>query len=257
MKDYRTDYDLALVEKFFSTQGEGRNAGRASFFIRFAGCNAACNFSDNPEENPIPCDTPWQKAREKLTLQEMLDWLTDTRAEHLQEGGAREDPSSEEELYMVVLTGGEPTMAPAFDDLVYALKDHDFYVAIETNGTIYRDSFLEIDWISCSPKDMIHQGNPVHGEPLADSLEVADKVKNHPPDEYRYVMDGRHAEKPPYYPAERHYVSPAIISDGSGTSHYDGFPGFVPGAAERCIEIVKQDPRWRISLQTHKFLGVR
>jgi hypothetical protein len=79
-----------------------------------------------------------------------------------------------------------------------------------------------------------------------------------PRSEYRYVITGREDPVPPFAPAFRHYVSPAVIADGFGMEWKTGkFPGFVSGAMERCLEIVWQDPRWRISTQQHKVWGVR
>ena len=74
--------------------------------------------------------------------------------------------------------------------------------------------------------------------------------------EYRYVIS-RNDSTPPYYPAFRHYVSPAVLSSGSGDEWRTGFPGYSIGAVERCLEIVREDPRWRISCQQHKFLSTR
>lgn len=231
---------LALVERFYSVQGEGFNSGRAAIFVRFAGCNLACDFAG---DGTAICDTPWQEAGEKITLGDLLGWITDMGSE-------------KNERPMVVLTGGEPTMAPQFDDLALGLRERGFYVAVETNGTIWRPSLNRLDWVCVSPKQTVPQGNTVHGDPLADP-EVSDKVRWLPPDEYRYVVGGPTDPVPPFYLASRHYVSPAIQADGSGTSHMDGFPGFADGAVERCMEIVQEDPRWRVSLQTHKFMGAR
>lgn len=252
LPSYDEEQHLALVEKFFSMQGEGKNRGRSAIFVRFAGCNLRCNFSDDPEEDPNMCDTPWFNTNEKTTVGEIMGWMQDTSPSNWK---------SPEDRPMVVLTGGEPTMAPGFNDLVYACKANGYYVAVETNGTIYKESFPFLDWTTVSPKEDVAQGNPVHGDPLPNwdpgvSDEVKEHMANHP-GEYRYVITGPDAEKPPFYPARRHYLSPAVISDGSGELHYEGFPGFVDGAVERCTEIIQNDPRWRISFQSHKFVGAR
>lgn len=246
---------IALVEKFVSVQGEGYNTGRQALFIRFAGCNLRCDFASDPGDKPAYCDTPWQEAREKLDLAELETWIAANKP--------RVSPQvSEEERPMAVLTGGEPTMAPQFDEVVEACRSRGLYVAIETNGTIYRDSFPDIHWVSCSPKADVRQGNPTHGEALDkwDPPEVDEDVRAHLrdfPGEYRYVIGGPDDDKPPTHSASRHYVSPAVVSDGSGQLWHDGFPGFVPGALDRCLEIVQEDPRWRLSTQQHKLWGVR
>lgn len=224
---------LALVEKFYTLQGEGYHSGRAAVFVRFAGCNLDCVFADGSI-----CDTPWRSANEKWRLDDLVDWV-------------QQQAPADGELPMVVLTGGEPTMAPRFAALVRALRDRGFYVAVESNGTIWKPVLTEVDWLVVSPKDEVD-----HADPL-DEPDVDPMVGVRPPDEYRYVIGHRRAPKPPYWTAQAHYVSPAVHSDGTGTSHMGGFPGFAEGAVERCLEIVREDPRWKLSVQTHKFLGVR
>ena len=228
---------VGLVEKFYSIQGEGANVGRASLFIRFAGCNLDCVFADGSI-----CDTPWRSSNEKVTIQELVDWVE----EH--------DHGEVNPWYkpMVILTGGEPTMSPAFDDLVRILTQRGHHVAVETNGTIWKTAIQLLYWLVVSPKDDIH-----HNKPLADSPEVHPEILNRRVDEFRYVITDRDSPAPPYLPGKTHFVSPATLADGSGLEHLTGFPGFVPGAVERCVEIVKNDPRWRLSLQTHKVIGAR
>lgn len=225
--------NLALVERFYSVQGEGGNAGRAALFIRFAGCNLDCVFSDGSI-----CDTPWRKAKLKVEMGELLEWCESWRA-----GSAV--------LPMVVITGGEPTMAPAFNHLVAELKGQGYYVAVETNGTIWRTNLEVCDWVTVSPKDWdVEHPTATTGPSLNPS------VQDLPPHEWRYVI-GEFTPAPPYRPGGSHYVSPATLADGKGLENILGFPGFVPGAVDRCLEIVANDPRWRVSLQTHKLLGVR
>lgn len=228
---------LALVERFRSVQGEGWNAGRDALFIRFAGCNLDCVFADG-----AVCDTPWEKPREKTDLAAVLGWV---------------EAEAEAES-MVVVTGGEPTMAPAFDALVTGIRDLGVYVAVETNGTLWRDGLAVADHVTVSPKD----GPGIrHGFKLPNR--AADptphpKVLALPPHEYRFVITGPDDPAPPYHPAQRgHYLSPAFEDDGTGLYYMEHGPRVVPGAAARCMEIVNADPRWRISLQTHKFLNVR
>jgi organic radical activating enzyme len=252
-----TAYDgkrsLALVEYFYSVQGEGANTGRAAFFIRFAGCNLNCVFADG-----AICDTPWQKAREKLTIDQLIFWMKTQLEAHIKHphdglGGRMIDwfYLPQEQLPIVILTGGEPTMAPAFDELVKALKHWHFTVAVESNGTRWREGLEQVDHLVVSPKDRISHNNPL-GSPELDPRVVA-----LPPAEYRYVITGADDTVPPFYPAANHFVSPALASDGSGMENLTGTPSFAPGAVDRCLEIVQADPRWRLSLQTHKWILVR
>lgn len=247
---------VALVEIFKSIQGEGYHAGRPAIFVRTAGCNLACVFAAG-----AVCDTPYQRANLKLSVLEVMAQVQGLA------GGikARGQWSPVRDARpMMILTGGEPTMAPAFDDLVMAGLEDGFYVAVETNGTHWRESLVRCDWICVSPKFGVRQGshapyhNPNPGNPTLDSKVVRwlEARADMPGAEYRYVISAD-TPTPPYGEAFRHYVSPAVNSDGQGLEWKFGFPGFAPGALERCQEIVWRDPRWRISLQTHKLMGVR
>jgi organic radical activating enzyme len=222
-----SEQTIPLVEKFFSVQGEGFNAGRSSAFIRFAGCNLDCVFADGSV-----CDTPWQKFREKPTIGEILEWL-------------RKGPPNP----LIILTGGEPTIHPAFDDLVQVLAKAGFSIAVETNGTTWRPSMPLLCHIVVSPKDQV-----LHKRDVDPTLDPAVVQAAH---EFRFVI-AEGAPKPPWMNCcARHYVSPAMMADGSGLEWKEGVPDFANGALERCLEIVREDPRWRISLQTHKWMRVR
>lgn len=231
---------LALVEKFYSIQGEGRNAGRAALFIRLAGCNLDCHFADGSV-----CDTPWRKATEKLTTGQLRTWAMG----HLDRLGL---PGNGTRRPMVILTGGEPTMSPMFEQLVWSLKRDGWYIAVESNGTIWKDCLRDVDWLVVSPKDY---GGVTHPRMLETTGPAVDPACHKYADEWRYVVTG---PENPIPPVRAHtFVSPAIQSDGSGTMHLGGFPGFAPGALDRAIAIVQTEPRIRLSLQTHKFMGIR
>ena len=112
-----------LVEIFESLQGEGRNTGRPCVFIRFAGCNLACQW----------CDTD-TAMRFELSLKELIAEVKTYRAKS------------------VVLTGGEPTIQKGMEELVSALKSEGYYIAVETNGLLAPDWLERVDYIACSPK---------------------------------------------------------------------------------------------------------
>ena len=114
-------YDL--VEIFESLQGEGRNAGRPCVFVRFAGCNLSCPW----------CDTDVSR-RFSLSHE---DLVAEVSGFH---------PRS------VVLTGGEPTLVADMPELVAALKERGFWIAVETNGTSDADWLQFVDYVACSPK---------------------------------------------------------------------------------------------------------
>jgi 7-carboxy-7-deazaguanine synthase len=132
-----------IKEIFYTLQGEGRNAGRAAVFCRFAGCNlwtgreadrtkAICDF----------CDTDFIGT----------DGVGGGRfatAEQLAAAIAGYWPHANGGRPLVVLTGGEPLLQ-ADVAVTEALHGQDFEIAIETNGTIARPA--GIDWVCVSPK---------------------------------------------------------------------------------------------------------
>lgn len=244
---------IHLVEVFHSVQGEGYWAGRAAVFVRFAGCNLSCVFADG-----AVCDTPYQRALLKPTLDELFHEIIPHHTEPYPRGAL------EHSRVMMILTGGEPTLHPAFDEVVQRARRYRFYVAVETNGTKWRPGLGLCDWISCSPKYDVRQGSPYqyhNHNPQSTKLseEVMNALRykcNIPSGEYRYVVGADPEYMPYYFEAWRHYVSPAVLSDGSGQEWRKGFPGFVPGAVARCLAIVQRDPRWQLSIQSHKILGV-
>ncbi len=257
---------IGLVEVFAAPQGEGYNAGRSAVFVRLAGCPLACEFAPG-----VVCDTPYMRANMKVTLDELFeDIIPPLVKDH--EGYRNRNRRRREEGPMLILTGGEPTACPQFDAIVYRAyncKTPAFYVAVETNGARWRSGLCSVDWISISPKCGVpqtshasqHNTHP-RQSPILDSqlIRIAaarTKMRDNLGAEYRYVIASRQDPAPPYLMATRHYLSPAVRSNGSGEEWRAGFPGFAHGAVLRCLEICKADPRWRISIQTHKVLGVR
>mgnify|MGYP003589986614 CR=1 FL=1 len=117
MKKYK------ICEIFSSVQGEGSASGTPTIFIRFFGCNLACNFCDEPLH--------------KISYVEMSEVEIQAR---LQKFKGRH----------ITLTGGEPTLYN-LNTLIKSLKGLGYYVSVETNG-FNLDNIIEADYIVCSPK---------------------------------------------------------------------------------------------------------
>ena len=125
----------------------------------------------------------------------------------------------------VILTGGEPGMQ-VDEELIETFHTHKYRVAIETNGMYLLPA--EIDWVTLSPK-----------------VETS-KIKVSHVDEVKYVM-AADAELPmDDYHAQHKLLSPAFKGDDPD-----------PEAIAHCVELVKQNPSFRLSLQSHKFIGIR
>lgn len=132
----------------------------------------------------------------------------------------------------VVVTGGEPTLQ--WDaDLSAAIRGAGFRVHMESNGT--RPLAGPVDWLTVSPKPQYHTGSIV----LADGL-PADELKVIVDDTVDEMVIDRHAAR---YRCEHYFLQPWM------DARYDH-------NLARTIALIHARPRWRLSLQTHKIVGV-
>lgn len=122
-------------------QGEGKLAGVPSLFIRLSGCNLRCAW-EMPDGTISICDTPESSFDIKSTIRMAI---LDIEATLMTNRG---------NINHVVITGGEPMMqAQALGKLCKKLKERDFHLTLETNGTIFEHHGVEwVDLISISPK---------------------------------------------------------------------------------------------------------
>jgi 7-carboxy-7-deazaguanine synthase (Cx14CxxC type) len=206
----------AIKEIFFTLQGEGRNAGRAAVFCRFAGCNlwsgrepdrarAVCNFCDT---DFVGTDGPGGgRFASAVSLASSIAHAWGDRV------GAR----------LVVLTGGEPLLQ-VDPDLIAALHEAAFEIAVETNGTLRPPPGL--DWICVSPKGTA---------PLAltegDELKLVYPQPEAQPERFEELEFGAFVLQPMDGPEREANTAAAVAY---------------------CLA----HPRWRLGLQTHKLLGI-
>ncbi len=219
-----------VKEIFYTLQGEGANTGRAAVFCRFTGCNlwtgreedrshAVCTFCDTDFVGVGPDGGKFHGA-EALADVVASRWPSVPAADDRR--ATADEASAARPL--VVCTGGEPLLQldPA---LIDALHARGFEVAVETNGT--QPAPAGIDWMCVSPKS---------GAPLA--LTSGQELKLVFPQEQ--AMPERFAS----LAFEHFYLQPM-----------DG-----PHAAantQRALDYCLAHPQWRLSLQTHKMLGIR
>jgi 7-carboxy-7-deazaguanine synthase (Cx14CxxC type) len=211
----------SVKEIFYTLQGEGAQAGRPAVFCRFAGCNL---WSGREEDRASAtcrfCDTDFVG--------------TDgpgggkfASADALAEAVAARWPgnSGSEGRRFVVCTGGEPLLQldPAAID---ALHRRGFEVAVETNGTVAPPP-PGLDWICVSPKA---------GAPLrltsGDELKIVVPQPGLAPEEFERLDFRRFSVQP---------------MDGSDRERN----------LRLAIEFCLRHPRWHLSLQTHKMIGIR
>ena len=125
----------------------------------------------------------------------------------------------------VCVTGGEPSLQ-LDKELVDALHEAGFKVHVETNGT--RVLPESVDWVTVSPKVDV-EGLKGDGTVV---LEKADEVK--------VVYLGKDVEKWAQFPAPWHFLQPCSCANTAET-----------------VDYIRRHPRWRLSLQTHKYLNIR
>jgi len=194
----------SVNEIFYSLQGEGARAGIPNIFVRFAGCNLTCKM----ESHGFDCDTEFAGGR-TMTAEDIFQQVSEVGGKCLN----------------VILTGGEPLLQ-VDADLIATFKDHHYYVAVETNGSIALPA--GIDWITCSPKVAEHA------------------VMIHHASEVKYVRHAGQALPKPRCKADYHLLSPAWTSSGLDRA-----------SLEWCVQLIKENPTWRLSIQQHKVWRVR
>lgn len=208
----------AVKEIFYTLQGEGRNAGRAAVFCRFSGCNLWSGREADRERAICRfCDTDFVG-----TDGPGGGRFADAEALAAAVDAAWHGPQCDRRL--AVLTGGEPCLQ-ADAALIEALHRRGFEVALETNGTLAPPP--GIDWICVSPKA---------GTELAivggDELKLVYPQRGAEPERFRSL----------------------------GFDHLLLQPMDGPALAENtaaAIEYCLAHPEWRLTLQTHKQVGIR
>ena len=207
-----------LVKEIFLTlQGEGAQAGSPAVFCRFTGCNL---WTGREEHRSIAvcqfCDTDFVGTDGPGGGQ----FAT---ADDLADAIASAWTGDDDRQRLVVCTGGEPLLQ-LDDDLVAALHARGFRIAIETNGTLAPPD--GIDWICMSPKagaDIVltsgHELKLIYPQPL-----LTPEMVEH--------LDFEHF-----------YLQPMDGPDRDANT---------AAAVAHCLA----HPRWRLSVQTHKYLGI-
>jgi len=209
----------AVKEIYYTLQGEGANTGRPAVFLRFAGCNLwSGREADRADAACGFCDTDFvgTDGPGGGRFTTAADLAGAVAAAWPDDGAARE-------RQFVVCTGGEPLLQ-LDEPLLAALHTWGFAVAVETNGTLPVP--LGIDWICVSPK-------------------AGAELVVRSGDELKLVFPQAGAETERYAGLEFSHFS---------LQPMDG-PERVLNTA-LAVRYCLAHPQWRLSLQTHKVIGI-
>jgi 7-carboxy-7-deazaguanine synthase len=207
----------AVKEMFLTLQGEGVNAGRRAVFVRFAGCNL------------------WSGREQDRATAVCRFCDTEFVGTDGLGGGKFADAAALADAVtgfwgegtsdrFVVLTGGEP-MLQIDDAIVDALHAAGFRIAVESNGTL--PAHPGIDWVCISPK-----AGSIVVQRTGDELKLV------------WPQPGTDIDDVERWDFANLLLQP--LDDPQADAN-----------REACVALVMQRPQWRLSLQTHKLLGLR
>jgi 7-carboxy-7-deazaguanine synthase (Cx14CxxC type) len=208
----------SVKEIYYTLQGEGARTGRAAVFLRFAGCNLWTGV-ERDRANAICkfCDTDFVGT-------DGIGGGKFATAEALARAVEEKWPAGSMAQPYVVCTGGEPLLQ-IDEALIAALHAHHFEIGIETNGTLLPPPGIE--WICVSPKAdadlVLIRGN---------ELKLIYPQPGAPPERYASLL------------FDNFFLQPMDNPDHDANKR---------AATEYCLA----HPQWRLSLQTHKLIGIR
>lgn len=223
-----TTQTLPVMESFYTLQGEGYHTGKAAYFIRLGGCDVGCVWCDVKDS--------WDGDKHpKFTVAEIVE-----KAQNEIDGGwqmadggfevkFRQPPSINHRLPIIVITGGEPLMHD-LHELTSVLHGAGFQTNIETSGSSPLSG--SIDWICLSPKKF--------KPPLPEILLVANELK--------IVIFNKHD----FAWAESYASQVSTDCKLYLQPEWDKKESITP----LIIDYIKQNAKWQLSLQTHKYIGV-
>lgn len=207
----------SVKEMFYTLQGEGRQTGHAAVFLRFAGCNLWSGQEKDRQTAVCQfCDTDFV-GTDGVNGGKLTQASTLAAAVN-QLWGGQTDANK-----LVVCTGGEPLLQ-LNTALIDALHKHGFRIAVETNGTIVAPP--GIDWLCVSPKSTA----PLN-QTSGNELKLVYPQLDAPPEVFETL-------------AFDHF----LLQPMDGPHQTENM--------QKAVAYCMAHPRWQLSLQTHKWLGI-
>ena len=219
---------LPVVEQFHSLQGEGFHAGKSAFFVRLAGCNVGCSW----------CDTKYswdEKKYPPTSIEKIIDHIKIAR-----EKGAS----------FCVITGGEPlqhnldNFCKAIKQMTTGEKHKSMKIHIETSGVNTISGTY--DWITLSPK----RHSPPKNYFLKNCNEI--KIIINKLEDIKFAIE---IKKETLKQCRLSRIRDNLIKEDKiyylqpAWNNKDGL--------SLAIDFVKNNPDWKLSLQTHKYLKIK
>jgi len=210
----------SVKEIYYTLQGEGAHTGRPAVFLRFAGCNLWSGREDHRDQAVCRfCDTEFVG----------VDGPGGGKFESAEDLAAAVaecwGPKRSDVHPYVVCTGGEPLLQ-LNDPAIGALRDAGFEIGVESNGTIEAPD--GIDWLCISPKGSAGLVQ-LSGNEL--KLVYPQLERNAQPGEFEHLS------------FEHFFLQPMDSPDRDDNTR-------------RAVAYCMQNPRWKLSVQTHKYLGL-
>lgn len=227
MSDLQTSYKINEI--FESIQGEGALTGVPSIFVRLQGCPVGCAWCDTKHTWTVDADLKMSAEQVMQQSEESANWFALTVAELLGLFKAKGYRAQN-----VILTGGEPCLYD-LRPISNVLIEKGYQVSVETSGTF--EILVNDDaWVTVSPKVDMKGGFEVREEAILRANEIKHPIamKKHIL-ELEALLSLAKQQPPPLV-----YLQP--ISQQARATEL---------AVKTCIE-----KNWRLSLQTHKFIGI-
>jgi len=241
---------------FRTIQGEGPHVGRSALFVRMSGCNVWSGLEKDRKRDTKKgfcaaiCDTKFRgidKSNGGFTAESVSEFLSKMRNYSLGDGD------------LVVFTGGEPMLQLSKDDLLQELcllaSDCACDIQVETNGSVFhpvfRKRYLCLTTV-VSPKPPM----PVDPEwwEYASAIKLLWPMEGYkdPNDALMHIFRGAQG------PSTRLYLQPLDVPPFGhyGSSDYEAGMYGNDSNVRACVDWVKENPNWRLSVQVHKYVGL-